>query len=132
MTRGLEVRVTDLKGSCIYVQLLNGQKWRIENDKAFRYATLFENGKPQPIDFAKSTLEKIYPEIKLLFDTKGRVIAQRLNRNCRLLTTRENKWLKVEKNKKINDPRKLEIYVLLSGIEENEYVKQMNTYIYSK
>ena len=104
------------------VQLFNGQKWRLEKDKGFRYTTLFDNGKPQKIYFASEKTEKLFSEIKILFDKKGCIVAQRINRNCRLLTTRENKWFYVQKN--TNHKKGLEVYTLISGIEVNELRKR--------
>lgn len=130
MTRGLEVKVNDLKLVTAEVLLFSGQKWRIENGRAFRYVTIFDDGKPQRVDFDSNDVSAIFGDIKILSDHKKRIVAQRLNRNCRLLTTRNNKWFKVKKN--TQHTRELAIYTLISGIEENEFIKKMNSENYVK
>lgn len=122
MSRGLEVKLSDLLEVKATVQLFNGQRWRLENGEAYRYTTLFDHGKPQYVDFAKGRIDKLFPEIKILSDKKRRVVAQRLNRNCRLLTTRENKWFKLHPKKK-EHKRELEVYALITGIEANDFQK---------
>ncbi|MEJ4197245.1 hypothetical protein [Enterococcus faecium] len=128
MGRGLEVKLSDLIGVEAYVQLFNGQKWRIEKWKAFRYTTFLVDGRPEKVEFAKSKTQDIYPEIKLLFDSKGRVVGQRLNSNCRLLTTTENSWFTLKKHNK----NKKSIYDMIDLLEEKAFVKETNRYIRNK
>ena len=107
MTKGLAVYVKDLARIKTSVQLFNTQHWMIEGENAYRYTTLFEKGKPKKIFFGAAKTETIFPQIKLLFDQKERVIAQRLNSNGRLITTRENKYFKVRNHR---SERALEVY----------------------
>lgn len=126
MGRGLEVKLSDLIELDAFVQLFNGQRWRIEKWRSFRYTTFLVNGKPEKVEFAKSKTKDIYSDIKLLLDAEGRVIAQRLNHNCRLLTATESTWVtlsKCNKNKKT-------IYNVIDFLEEKEFVENTNRYIH--
>ena len=106
------------------VQLFNGQHWKINQEKAFRYATFFEGGKPVEVEFASETTERIYPQIKLVYDQRGKIIAQRLNSNCRLLTTQCNEWLTCQKVHKERLLNALNVYSMLAEIEKRERRKQ--------
>ncbi|EMF0296261.1 hypothetical protein ACS4H7_002877 [Enterococcus hirae] len=128
MGRGLEVKLSDLIGVEAYAQLFNGQKWRIEKWKAFRYTTFLVDGRSEKVEFAKSKTQDIYPEIKLLFDLKGRVVGQRLNHNCRLLTTTEISWLTLPKHNK----NKKTIYHMIDSLEEKAFINEINRYIRKK
>ena len=129
MTKGLAVYVKDLAIIKTTVQLFNTQHWMIEGENAYRYTTLFEKGKPKKIFFGAAKTEKIFPQIKLLFDQKERVIAQRLNSNGRLITTRENKYFKVRNRR---SERALEVYALITAIEEKEYEEMIQNYWYQE
>ncbi|EHE8434511.1 hypothetical protein JMJ19_002754, partial [Enterococcus faecalis] len=94
MTKGLEVRMNDLRTVNAKVQLMNGQHWILEQGRAYRYMKYFEKGKSVDVIFSKSSLEEIYDQIKILFDREGKIIALRLNKNHRLLTTKNNQWKK--------------------------------------
>lgn len=129
MTKGLAVYVKDLARIKTTVQLFNTQHWQIDGENAYRYTTLFEKGKPEKIFFGVSKTETIFPQIKLLFDQKERVIAQRLNSNGRLITTRENKYFKVRNHR---SERSLEVYALITAIEEKEYEEMIQNYWYQE
>ena len=129
MTKGLAVYVKDLARIKTTVQLFNTQHWQIDGENAYRYTTLFEKGKPKKIFFGVSKTETIFPQIKLLFDQKERVIAQRLNSNGRLITTRENKYFKVRNHR---SERALEVYALITAIEEKEYEEMIQNYWYQE
>lgn len=125
MGRGLEVKLSDLIELDAFVQLFNGQRWRIEKWRSFRYTTFLVDGKPEKVEFAKSKTKDIYSDIKLLLDAEGRVIAQRLNYNCRLLTTTESTWITLSKYNK----NKKTIYNVIDFLEEKEFVENTNRYI---
>ena len=63
------------------------------------------------------------------FDQKERVIAQRLNSNGRLITTRENKYFKIRNHR---SERALEVYALITAIEEKEYEEMIQNYWYQE
>ena len=88
----------------------------------------FEKGSPKNI-FRSCKTETIFPQIKLLFDQKERVIAQRLNSNGRLITTRENKYFKIRNHR---SERALEVYALITAIEEKEYEEMIQNYWYQE
>ncbi|EOK10670.1 hypothetical protein [Enterococcus faecalis] len=122
MTKGLEVRMKDLRTVNTKVQLLNGQHWILEAGIAYRYMKYFEKGKSVDVIFSKSSLEEIYDQIKILFDSEGKVIALRLNKNSRLLTTKNNQWKKV-RSKKV-ETQAIDVYELLKSIELRDIEKR--------
>lgn len=127
MSKGLEIKYSDLSKVEAYVQLFNGQKWHIKKSQSVRFTTFYVDGKPTEIEFATEQTKVIYPEIKLLFDPQGRVIAQRLNHNCRLLTTSENRWFQAKKKGKKTET----IYELIQMLEEKEFVVETLDYLKS-
>ncbi|MEB7792069.1 hypothetical protein [Enterococcus faecalis] len=124
MTKGLEVRMNDLRTVNARVQLLNGQHWFIEQEVAYRYMKYFEKGKSTDVIFSKSSLEEIYDQIKILFDSKGKVIALRINKKGRLLTTKNNDWKKIQ-SKQVKT-QAIDIYHILRSIELREKKKSIN------
>lgn len=122
MTKGLDVRMKDLTTVNTKVQLLNGQHWILEAGIAYRYMKYFEKGKSVDVIFSKSSLEEIYDQIKILFDSEGKVIALRLNKNSRLLTTKNNQWKKV-RSKKV-ETQAIDVYELLKSIELRDIEKR--------
>ena len=118
MTKGLAVYVKDLARIKTTVQLFNTQHWMIEGENAYRYTTLL-----------KREAQKYFSELQngndlstnqTSFDQKERVIAQRLNSNGRLITTRENKYFKIRNHR---SERALEVYALITAIEEKNMRK---------
>lgn len=128
MTKGLEVRMNDLRTVNAKVQLMNGQHWILEQGRAYRYMKYFEKGKSVDVIFSKSSLEEIYDQIKILFDREGKIIALRLNKNHRLLTTRNNQW----KKSNVGDfkTQAIDIYELLKNIELRDIEKRENKAVY--
>ncbi|WP_368545414.1 hypothetical protein [Enterococcus faecalis] len=128
MTKGLEVRMNDLRTVNAKVQLLNGQHWILEQGTAYRYMKYFEKGKSIDVIFSKSSLEEIYDQIKILFDREGKIIALRLNKNHRLLTTKNNQW----KKSNVGDfkTQAIDIYELLKNIELRDIEKRENKAVY--
>lgn len=122
MTKGLEVRMNDLRTVNTKVQLLNGQHWILEGGIAYRYMKYFEKGQSVDVIFSKSSLEEVYDQIKILFDSEGKVIALRLNKNSRLLTTKNNQWKKV-RSKKV-ETQAIDVYELLKSIELRDIEKR--------
>ncbi|EKZ0221967.1 hypothetical protein QPI77_002580 [Enterococcus faecalis] len=128
MTKGLEVRMNDLRTVNAKVQLMNGQHWILEQGRAYRYMKYFEKGKSVDVIFSKSSLEEIYDQIKILFDREGKIIALRLNKNHRLLTTKNNQW----KKSNVDDfkTQAIDIYELLKNIELRDIEKRENKAVY--
>ncbi|EPI08704.1 hypothetical protein [Enterococcus faecalis] len=128
MTKGLEVRMNDLRTVNAKVQLMNGQHWILEQGRAYRYMKYFEKGKSVDVIFSKSSLEEIYDRIKILFDREGKIIALRLNKNHRLLTTKNNQW----KKSNVGDfkTQAIDIYELLKNIELRDIEKRENKAVY--
>lgn len=128
MTKGLEVRMNDLRTVNAKVQLMNGQHWILEQGRAYRYMKYFEKGKSVDVIFSKSSLEEIYDQIKILFDREGKIIALRLNKNHRLLTTKNNQW----KKSNVGDfkTQAIDIYELLKNIELRDIEKRENKAVY--
>ena len=128
MTKGLEVRMNDLRTVNAKVQLMNGQHWILEQGTVYRYMKYFEKGKSMDVIFSKSSLEEIYDQIKILFNREGKIIALRLNKNHRLLTTKNNQW----KKSNVGDfkTQAIDIYELLKNIELRDIEKRENKAVY--
>lgn len=90
MAKGLEVKLSDLKGTTCHVQLFNRDRYIIREGKAYRYVYVFSKGKKEMCEIQQQELEDIFPKIKLLMDKQQRVIASRASEKARLLTTKEN------------------------------------------
>lgn len=118
MTHGLVVTPGDLRTVETKVQLFNGQRWNLAKGYAERYVIWYEDGKPTEIVIGREKVDKIFPNIKLLFDKKNKVIAQRPSPEARLITTRENNWLKRENKHK--QPSELAVYAMIEMIEEQD------------
>lgn len=114
--------MNDLRTVNAKVQLLNGQHWILEQGTAYRYMKYFEKGKSMEVIFSKSSLEEIYDQIKILFDREGKIIALRLNKNHRLLTTKNNQWKK--SNVGEFKTQAIDIYELLKNIELRDIEKE--------
>lgn len=128
MTKGFEVRMNDLRTVNAKVQLMNVQHWIFEQGTAYRYMKYFEKDKSMDVIFSKSSLEEIYDQIKILFDREGKIIALRLNKNHRLLTTKNNQW----KKSNVGDfkTQAIDIYELLKNIELRDIEKRENKAVY--
>lgn len=118
MTHGLVLTPVDLKNVATKVKLFNGQTWNLAKGYAERYVIWYEDGKPTEIVIGREKVDKIFPKIKLLFDKKNTVIAQRPSADARLITTRENHWLKRENKRK--EPSELAVYGMIEMIEKQD------------
>ena len=127
MTKGLAVYVKDLARIKTTVQLFNTQHWMIEGENAYRYTTLLKR-KPKKY-FSELQNGNDLSTNQTSFDQKERVIAQRLNSNGRLITTRENKYFKIRNHR---SERALEVYALITAIEEKEYEEMIQNYWYQE
>ena len=136
MSKGLIVSCQHLQTVTTVVKLFNGQEWEIrEGGQAYRFTTLFEKGKKSKrLYFQPAETSNIFPQIKIVYDKKGREIASRLNSKGRLITTAFNKlWTTQEKDQlkkkqqKINQA--LQCYSLVQAIEEQEYRESIQTYL---
>lgn len=126
MSKGIELRLSDLTKINTNVKLLNSQKWELHSGVAYRYVEYFEDGRIRKIYFDNKELAKIFPQIKFLYDRDGEVLAQRISKNCRLLTIKKNKYF-FKKKKKNNY---LGVYNFIKKIENDEYLKMINEYWY--
>lgn len=136
MAKGLIVKCEDLAKVNVVVKLFNGQRWEIKGNVAERFAIMHKDGKQTRIYFKKKSLREIFPEIHILFDTKNRVIGQRTQPKCRLLTTRANKYFGFTspntKTTKNQVSRALEVYALIANIDQKEYEEMIQTYWYQE
>lgn len=130
MTKGYVVRLVDLletKG--VVVQLFNGQRWEINKEKAQRFSTFYEGGKPYEVIFAERPTEELFNQIKLVLDKKGSILARRIQKNLPLKTIKVNDVFRY----KIADPKKaaLKIYQAIEEQEDQEFARQMIMHWYS-
>ena len=75
--QGEMIRVEDLKTIEATAKLFDRSRWRIINGWAKKFTTIFDKGKPIEVYYAEKSVEEIFPEIRILFDKRDRVIAQR-------------------------------------------------------
>lgn len=128
MTKGLLIKLSDLTKTKVEIKLFNGQRWLVEGITSRRYVIFFTDGKESKVFFQAKSTEELYDEIAVIYDRKGQQIAHRLNKNCRLLTTRDYKYWDITKPKN----RALEVYALIMSIEEKEYEEEIQRYWYEE
>lgn len=59
--RGYVINLDDLlKAKEVVVQLFNGQRWKINEKKAFRFSSFYEEGKPYTVIFVEGTTEELF------------------------------------------------------------------------
>lgn len=126
---GIEVRECDLENVYTKVKSFDRHIWQLKDGFAERFVYLFKNGKQVPVKVRRVPISEIYPKIKLIFDLKGNVIAERACLGARLRTTKENKWLSV--NKSSAPDRTLYLYQLVEGIESLEHARNMLDHFYA-
>lgn len=130
MSKGYVITLDDLlKTKEVVVQLFNGQRWKIKENKAFRFSVFYEEGKPYEVIFAEGTTDELFSQIKLIFDLKGRILARRIQMSHPLKTVRINNFFRVKKP----DPKKaaLNIYQAIEEQEAQDFGRQMSAYWYS-
>lgn len=130
MTKGYVVRLIDLletKG--VVVQLFNGQRWKINKEKALRFSIFYEGGKPYEVNFGERLTEELFDQIKLVFDKKGSILARRIQTNLPLKTIKANDVFRYKRA----DSKKaaLKIYQAIEEQEDQEFARQMITHWYS-
>ncbi|WP_248622301.1 hypothetical protein [Enterococcus cecorum] len=89
---GEVIQVEQLKSIEATVKLFDKSRWRIVNGWAKKFTTIFDNGKPIEVYYAEKPVEEIYSNIRLLFDKRDRVIAQRPSSKAALRVGVQGKW----------------------------------------
>lgn len=84
----------DLKSIEGVVKLFDRSKWRLINGTAKKFTTFFEKGKPIEVYYDELPVEEIFPHIRILFDKKDEVIAQRSGRKGHLRVCIQGNWQK--------------------------------------
>lgn len=90
--QGEMIRVEDLKTIEATAKLFDRSRWRIINGWAKKFTTIFEKGKPIEVYYAEKSVEEIFPEIRILFDKRDRVIAQRSSAKALLRVGVQGNW----------------------------------------
>ena len=130
MTKGYTIQLNDLiTKSEIVVQLFNGQRWKIRKNAAIRFTTMLQDGKTYDVEFAEGNTKAIFDQIKLIFDPKGRVIGQRIQKGLPLKTTRVNDIFHVQRPGYPKVP--MSIYRMIDEQQDVEYGESMAKYWYS-
>lgn len=127
---GIEVMEEYLLSVSTKIKLFNSQEWYLREGYAVRFCRLFEKGMPVEYECDRKALSEVYPKIKLLFDKKNKIIAQRSGPGSRLITTKYNKWLSCSSRNK--EKTALEIYTMIEAIEDRKFAKKMLEHYYSK
>ena len=89
---GEVIQVEQLKTVEATAKLFDKSRWRIINGWAKKFTTIFDNGKPIEVYYAEKPVEEIYPNIRLLFDKRDRVIAQRPSAKAVLRVGVQGNW----------------------------------------
>ncbi|EPH62574.1 hypothetical protein D932_02472 [Enterococcus casseliflavus 14-MB-W-14] len=130
MTKGYTIQLNDLiTKSEIVVQLFNGQRWKIRKNAAIRFTTMLQDGNTYDVEFDEVNTKAIFNQIKLIFDPKGRVIGQRIQKGLPLKTTRVNDIFHVQRPGYPKVP--MSIYRMIDEQQDVEYGESMAKYWYS-
>lgn len=130
MTKGYVIRLEELiTKKELVIQLFNGQRWKLKGENAIRFSTFYQEGKTYEVAFLEGRTDDVFDQIKLIFDQKNRVIAQRMNSDSPLITTRKNDVFKFTQK----DPRQaaLGIYKQIEKQQDQEFGTEMAKYWYS-
>ena len=104
---GEVIQVEQLKTVEATAKLFDKSRWRIVNGWAKKFTTIFDNGKPIEVYYTEKPVEEIYPNIRLLFDKRDRVIAQRPSAKAVLRVGVQGNWKARVKVSNHLKPRKL-------------------------
>ena len=104
---GEVIHVEQLKSIEATAKLFDKSRWRIVNGWAKKFTTIFDEGKPIDVYYDEKTVEEIYPNIRLLFDKRDRVIAQRPSAKAVLRVGVQGNWKTRVKVSNHLKPRKL-------------------------
>lgn len=104
---GEVIQVEQLKTVEATAKLFDKSRWRIVNGWAKKFTTIFDKGKPIEVYYAEKPVEEIYPNIRLLFDKRDRVIAQRPSAKAVLRVGVQGNWKARVKVSSHLKPRKL-------------------------
>lgn len=74
---GEVIHLEELKSVEAVVKLFDKSRWRVVNGWAKKFTTIFDNCKTIEVYYDEKPVEEIYSNIRLLFDKRDRVIAQR-------------------------------------------------------
>lgn len=103
---GEVIQAENLKNVEAVVKLFDKSRWRIVNGWAKKFTTIFDKGKPIEVYYAEKPVEDIFPEIRMLFDKRERVIAQRPSTKAYLRVSVQGNWrnrIKVDNHLKKRD-----------------------------
>jgi len=89
---GEVIQAENLKNVEAIVKLFDKSRWRIVNGWAKKFTTIFDKGKPIEVYYAEKPVEDIFPEIRMLFDKRDRVIAQRSSAKALLRVGVQGNW----------------------------------------
>lgn len=89
---GEVIHLEELKSVEAVVKLFDKSRWRVVNGWAKKFTTIFDNGKPIEVYYDEKPVEEIYSNIRLLFDKRDRVIAQRSSAKALLRVGVQGNW----------------------------------------
>ena len=123
---GEVIQVEQLKTVEATAKLFDKSRWRIINGWAKKFTTIFDNGKPIEVYYAEKPVEEIYPNIRLLFDKRDRVIAQRPSAKAVLRVGVQGNWKTRVKVSNHLEPRKLGVETTTKAYNQLKNLKIIN------
>ncbi|CAI3418431.1 hypothetical protein CIRMBP1248_01881 [Enterococcus cecorum] len=123
---GEVIQVEQLKTVEATAKLFDKSRWRIINGWAKKFTTIFDNGKPIEVYYAEKPVEEIYPNIRLLFDKRDRVIAQRPSAKAVLRVGVQGNWKTRVKVSNHLKPRKLGVETTTKAYNQLKNLKIIN------
>jgi hypothetical protein len=115
------------------VELFDRKFYRLQNGKAIRQIVIHENGVSCFTDFGKEIdLEKIYSQIKLVYDPEGKIVANRMTTAGDLVAKPNSIWHKEITNKPEPMNEEIRAYLKQEAFEHYLWLKNIRNYSYEK
>ncbi|MDA9472042.1 hypothetical protein [Enterococcus sp. 5H] len=126
---GLEILQRIEKGR---IQLFNGHFYRLVRGKVIRQFICWEHGQQIFEDFGKEQrIEKIFQQIKLLFDPTGKIVATRTMSGEPLFAKKESIWQGSGLAMKYGLSDVLRIYHETEAVDFCQWLKEMKRHCYT-
>ncbi|MFD2308784.1 hypothetical protein [Enterococcus termitis] len=115
------------------VQLFNRHFYRICKGKAFRQIITYENGLQQFVDLGSAVeIPKIYDQIKLVFDSEGKIVAVRTTEKASLVAKDNSVWQRSLISRYKPMSKELRAYHEQEALEYYNWIKREKMYCYQK
>lgn len=120
---GEVIKSTDLQSVECVVKLFDKSRWRIVSGVAKKFTIYFEKGEPIEVYFEELPIDQIFANIRILFDKKNQVIAQKSGKKGQLRVCVQGNWknrVRIDnhlKKRNLNTETSYKIYNHLSNLE---------------